>query len=296
MSLKINTSVPSEELATQPNVLNLQPKQPTVVEGNLTGVTSTSPAASEDANDVKTEEKPLSPHFAQLARRERMLRRQLEDMKRREEAFKSKEQEYSSKYVPRDQIAEEFRSNPMESMRKYGLSYDQLTQAALNAPSPQDQMISELKKEIAALRGGVDETKNLISKQQSDAYDQALNQIRMETKQLIFQDPQFETVKEMAAEESVVELIKETFDKTGTIMSVEEAAKEVEEYLLDETLRLMKNKKIQERMNPAPAASAPEVKAPITSAKTLTHANSASQTKGLTAYERAMLAFKGELK
>lgn len=302
MSFKINTSTYSEAaepkgtLTGETMKISTQIKHPTVSESVSRETIPSEVAASTPSEAV--EEKPLSPQFAQLAKRERMFRRELQALKAREASMKAKESEYANKYVPRDQIAEDFRTNPIEAMRKYNLSYDQLTQAALNAPSPQDQTIADLKKEIEALRGGVDETKNLISKQQADAYDQALNQIRMEAKMMVFNDPQFETIKEMKAEESVVELIKETFDKTGTILSVQDAAKEVEDYLLDETLRLVKGRKIQERLNATPAAASEIVaaKAPSSAPKTLTHANVTSPSKGMTNVERAMLAFRGELK
>lgn len=306
MSFKVNTSVPSEELANAPAVMDTPkvklssaptpaPIQQETVSESVSSETTPEVTEAAVTPEAKVEEKTISPQYAQIAKRERMVRRQLEELKQREAAFKNREQDLLTRYVPKDQIAEDFRTDPLGSMKKYNLSYDQLTAQVLNGPTPQEQTVAELRREIAALKGGMDETKELITKQEAQRYEQAIHQIRTETKVLVENDPNFEMVKEMRAGETVVELIQETFKKTGTVMSVEEAAREVEEYLLEEILRVAKGKKIQGKMMSTPAA-ATEPMAQTNSAKTLTHASLSSGSKGLSNYERAMLAFKGELK
>ncbi len=81
---------------------------------------------------------------------------------------------------------------------------------------------------------------------------------------------------------------------------MEEAAKEIETYLLDEAMKLAGLNKVKQRLKPAAPQAATEKPPGEPASKqsqakpTLTNAMSA--TRPLTPKERAMLAFRGELK
>jgi hypothetical protein len=93
-----------------------------------------------------------------------------------------------------------------------------------------------------------------------------------------------------------VELIERTFKQYGVLLSVEDAAKQVEDYLVEEAFKLTKLKKIQQRLAPAqkPVEAKLEPQKQPQTLKTLT--NAVSSSGRVSVRERAIAAFKGQLK
>lgn len=254
---------------------------------------STSGAVSEETKEVSAPEESLSPKYAQYARKEKALRSKIEEIRAREEAVKAKEAEFESSYVPKATLAERFKKDALGLANEFGVSYDEIAAQALTQPDP---AIQKLLQKIEQLEAKTNQNLSRQDDQQKRAYDQAVNQIRTDAKLLIDSDAAYETIQSTGNVEAVVELIKETYEKEGTLLSVEDAAKEVENYLLEEALRLAQLRKVQERMKPQ--APVEEVKLPAAEKlpmKTLTNAQMAT-SKPMSRKERAILAFKGELK
>lgn len=266
------------------------------------------PAEEEAPKEAtETKEEPLSQQYAILARKEKALQAKVraheaavkarEDALRlREEAVKSKES--GSDFIPKDKLMKD----PFGMMQELGISYDQLTEMALNQPqvdSATKAYLDKLERETQAIREELKSNKQSQEEQQKKAYDQAVNQIRKEAQQLVKDNPDFETIKETGSVDDVVDLIEQTYKKSGELLSVEDAAKEVEEYLIEEALKISRIKKIQQRMAPAtkPATQQqPEPKAaPQNPPQMKTLTNAVGTAKRLTARERALLAAQGKL-
>lgn len=264
--------------------------------------------SSPEATEVKTDE-PISAQYAQLARKEKAVRAKVQEMKAaelsvkaREEALAAKETELQAKYdrdyIPRDRL----KKDPFAVLNETGVTYDEITQQALNQPKPEDQAlqatIQELKSKIASLETAQETSKKSAEDTQQRNYQEAVKQIRNEVVHAVNSNPDFETIQATGASEDVVELITQTFEEEGRLLTVEEAAKQVEDYLLEEALRLARLGKVQKRLaptsQPTPAESKPLENKQPQQTKTLT--NSIGATRPLTAKERAVLAFKGELK
>lgn len=274
-----------------------------------------SPANSEASSETKpaeattSKEEPLSTQYAILARKEKALRakalQQEQALKAkeaallaREEAIKAKDSEYQSKYISKDMI----QKNPLQVLADLGFSAEQITSLALNSPSQESLAhkaeLETLKAEIRSLREESTGVKKSIEQRDTEAEKQVLSQFKRETEMLIDADPEFETIKATDSVQDVVDLIKKTFKEDGILLTVEEACKEVETHLVEEASKLAKLSKLQKLFGSKPAEAAK----PIVSdqgkqqpqVKTLT--NSISASKPLNARERAILAFKGELK
>ena len=85
--------------------------------------------------------------------------------------------------------------------------------------------------------------KNQVESQTS-SYNAALKQIERDTQSLVSTDPEtYEMIKSTGSVKDVVELIEATYKEEGRLMTVEEAAQEVEEYLADEAWKLAQTKK-----------------------------------------------------
>lgn len=265
--------------------------------------TNEAPAAPEAAQVEATkaptkEEPPLSRQYAILARKEKAIRTQAQELKAREEAVRVREEAVKatpsfdeSKYIARDKL----KAETLSVLANEGITYDELTNQILNTPKqdPATQAyLQRLEAKIAELEGKTQSVAKSYEEQQTQQYNQAVNQIRTEAKQLILSDSSFETIKETNSLEDVVDLIKRTFEEDGVVMSVEEAAKAVEDHLVEEAIKIAKLSKIQKRLSPAaqPPQKLQDPKQP--QMKTLT--NAVGTSRPLTAKERAVLAFKGE--
>ena len=155
-------------------------------------------------------------------------------------------------------------------------------------------VLSELGLELENLKTSQANVSKTLEQSQEQARQQAVRQITNDVTRLIESNTEFETTKAMNAIPAVVQLIEDTFDEQGILLSVEDAAKQVEEYLVEETLKAFAIPKIKNRLAPpAPEATATEKVQP--KMQTLSRANAPAPTKALTPRERAMLAFQGKL-
>lgn len=266
--------------------------------------------------EVKTKavDPALSRQFAQLARQEKALRAKVQQqdqaLKAREQALAVREAKFSEPQQPQFDASkyvslEDFKANPLKVMAQTGLSYDELTQQLLNVSTTDprtEALIGRLEAKIKALEDGAEDTKKSYAETQQQTYNAAVKQIEYDARDLVQMDPNFETIKATNSVKDVVELITRTHAKTGKILSVEEACNKVEEYLVDEALKLTRIGKIKSRLEQSSAVKVQTQKQPPKpldrqiqpGMKTLT--NAASSTRQLSAKERAVLAFKGELK
>jgi len=277
----------------------LSQSQNTIVEGQ--------DSAPQEAAKPR-EESPLSERHALLARREKQIRQREQQIRAKELAIKAAEDAArsatpakpaldESKYVPKDRLTQD----PFTVLNELGLTYDQLTELALNAPKPEQlammNEIKTLKAELQAVKGETEKTQKSIEEQNTKSYQQALNDIKHQVTRLVSSDPAFETIKATRSVGDVVELIEKTYNEDGILMTVEEAAQQVEDYLVDEAVKIARLNKIQQKMKPATTLTSqtkPNGQSPQQpQMKTLT--NSVSSSRPLSAKERALLAFEGRL-
>jgi len=255
-----------------------------------------------DQPKVAPPEEPLSSHYAALARRERALRQRERELKAAQAKLQPKEPEKPtfdpSHYVDKDRLTKD----PFKVLSELGLTYDQLTEMALNAPKPEQlammNEISALKAEIQALKGETESTKKSFEENQKAQREQALRQIKRDVVDLVRSGEEYELIKKTGSYNEVVELIEKTFDRDGYTLSAEQAAQEVEDYLVEQAEQLARSKKIQQRLAPkqqeAQVPKSPaEPKQNNTPLKTLT--NAVSTSRQMSARERALLAFEGKL-
>jgi hypothetical protein len=270
-----------------------------------------------DISEVsEVEEKPkedpaLSRQFAQLARQERALRAKqqqqdqayksrLAELEAREKALVGKTQFNPDEYIPKARL----KQDALSVLEAEGITYDQLTERAMTR-QPVDPVlqhtIDQLNAKIADLEAKTEASTKGFQESQQTAYQSAIKQITNDAITLVKNNPQdYEAIAKTKTVKQVVKLIEDTYNKDGILLSVEEAAQEVENYLVEENYRMASSiDKIKKRMQTAAQQNATEVKTqasnkqPQPGMKTLT--NSASSSRQLSAKERAILAFKGEL-
>lgn len=277
-----------------------QPQASNEPSGQLPNIEAPKAETSPEPAKAPTEapKETLSTQYAQLARKERALRARAQELKQREEALKAQAEPKptpTANGIP----LEEFKKNPWKFMQDAGISYDQITQQALNAPSPeqqqQQQLFDTMQSKIAELESKLNGQAKTWEESQKTQYQQAVHQIKSDVTSLVNSNESFETIKATDSISDVVELIEKTFHADGYLMSVEEAAQQVEDYLAEEAYKLSQLKKIQSRLKsasataPAATSKLPEVvNQQSQPSKTLSNAMTGSRQ--LTARERAMAA------
>lgn len=299
-----------EELGAVTNPSGIDNKQ------NLTSEQAVETQAPETTEETKSptpkEDPELANRYAQLAKREKQVRLKQQqadaaikakeaDLKAREEALAQKASFDPSQYIPKSRLKE----NAWDVLAEEGVTYDQLTQQALveQPRNPRyENIIAKQQAELNELKAMINKGIESQSESQKQQYAAAVKQIATDVRNLVSNDPEFEMVKATGSIQDVVELIEKTYAEDGIVMNVEDAAKEVENYLVEEGLKLTRIEKIKKQL----AASASTADAKLTEKKTQSNpkqpqqmktlTNATSSTRTLSAKERAILAFKGELK
>lgn len=236
------------------------------------------PDASVQATGVAEATQPLSPQFAELAKQRRALQ-----VKEREFAEKEKALGGSTKA----ELEARIKSSPLSVLQEFGVTYDQLTNDILSAQGGINPDIQSLKAEIKALKEGVDKT---FSDKDVANERAVLAEMRRNVNQLASQGDDFEMIRETQSESDVIDLIHRTYKKTGEILDESEAMTLVEEYLINESLKLARLKKVQGKLTP----EVPLQPQPPTGMRTLTNKDSAKPT--MDRRQRAIMAMQGNLK
>lgn len=259
---------------------------------------------SETKAETKVSEEPLSSQYAILARKEKAIRLRDQQLKAREAAIKASEEAAKApkapsfdetKYVSKEKLSQD----PFSVLTEMGLTYDQLTEFALNGPKPKEiELMNEIKSmrdELKALKGDTESTRKTFQEYQEQNEKHGINELTKRATTLIDTNPEFETIKETGSIGDVVELIKQTLKEDGVLLTVEEAAQQVEDYLVEEALKLARIKKIQQKLAPKAPAEGQKLTDQSKKSELKTLTNSVGTSRQLSARERALLAFEGKL-
>lgn len=276
----------------------------------------TDPPAEIPQEPAKLEpDQQLRQNFEKLSRQERALRAKVQQQEaklaEREAAIAAKEQQWAQEradkeaqyrrdYIARDQI----KQDALSVLDEAGVTYDDITQQAVSR-APTDPRV------LRAMNSLQDQVKNLSEKleqaqqQQTQAQESsvqaALKQIEVDVTKIVRNNPDFELIDKQGRVKSVVKLIKDTYDKTGEVLDASEAAEMYEQELLDRAMNSYTSiQKIQKRVSEANAKAKEPQKTQTqpqqTQPQMKTLTNAASASRKMSARDRALLAFKGELK
>lgn len=306
-----DTPPPQAQEMPVANPNRISPEEMSAIKPSTSSENVDNPTSTEAAPEpVRSKPEPTESEkrFYQLARQERQLRmkaqQQAQELQRQKEAFElekktwiDKQTDYDKNYFPKTQL----KDNTLQALAEAGVSYDDLTQQILNQAPPNPQMeayVKRLEAQINDLKKGQDEQKQQLQTREQEQRKAAERQIQVDAADLVKSNPvAYEAINQLGPRgvKEVVRLITQTYDKDGVLMTVEQAADEVENYLVEENFNMAsKISKIKKRLagNDTQPKTVEEPKQ--TQMKTLT--NASASTRKLSARERALLAFKGELK
>lgn len=256
------------------------------VKGQTEPVTPAEPASKPETNQ----------EFDVWARKEKQMRAQQRKLSEERDALKARITEYETGYIPKSRLA----SDPWSVLSEAGLTQEQLTEQLLNQPDLNDPATRMLMNKIKQLEAKQTAAERAAQDSVQQQYKQAISQITNEVKMLVDAEADYETIKSTGMHDAVVELIEQTYQSSGTLMDIAEAAKQVENYLVEEAFKLAQLGKVKSRLAPSPAAapdSAPK-SADTKMLETLTNNIPTPAPKRLSEKERrarALAAFAGKL-
>lgn len=249
---------------------------------------TSTPEGQPNTIEASPEAKQLDPQHDALAKKESALRAREREFQAKETALEARIKtaidEALSQYKGR------LKKSPLDVLNEEGLTYDQLVEQAVNMPDPATRAIQQ---KLEALEANQKQQVEDAKKAADGQRQAAINQIRHDTSELIESDPQFETIKSTGSVDDVVELITRTFDESGKLLTVEQAANMVENELFEEAVKIASLGKVRAKLAPQLTPEIiQEAKKEKQPATTLT--NNMSSKRPMTSRERAIAVFKGE--
>jgi len=201
---------------------------------------------------------PFSRRFAQLAREQKKLRQERDEMKRVQQELDARKGTVSTY----DDLQKLARENPYEVMQKLGLDYEALSRQVLQDGeiTPEQKMAGEMKR----LRDEIDSMKaeraELLKKEEAKKYQDTYSTFVDEIKSFVDNTSEFDFVKANNAYHVVAEVMQEHYNSTQEVMSYDDAAKMVEDYYEAEAEKYLAVPKLEQRLKErfAPAKTEPE--------------------------------------
>ena len=201
---------------------------------------------------------PFSRRFAQLAREQKKLRQERDEMKRVQQELDARKSTVSSY----DDLQKLARENPYEVMQKLGLDYEALSRQVLQDGeiTPEQKMAGEMKRlrdEINAMKA---ERAELVKQEEAKKYQDTYSTFVDEIKSFVENTSEFDFVKANNAYHVVAEVMQEHYNSTQEVMSYDDAAKMVEDYYEAEAEKYLAVPKLEQRLKErfAPAKTEPE--------------------------------------
>lgn len=279
-------------LPGKPNQAQAQPKPPEA------------PSTKDGQEEAPKEEVPKGPTMEErleaMERRERALVKQLRSLREQKE-----EQPKEDGKLTAAEWAERFKQNPEE----VGVTYEEMVDIYGRQPETEgDRQVLALQKQIAALEERLQKADEAQQNRQSEAYQNAKKQLSREVGRLVEDNQDFALIGSSHSQNLVVDYIEKVYQEEGELISVEEAAKEVEDALLEQAASMAKLEKVRKQIgeNPQGAQSqtAPEKEASETPTEQKIPARAGgttlsnrliaeSRSRTLTRYERAILRAEG---
>ena len=191
----------------------------------------------------------FSRKFAALSRREKEIRAKEAEYDKRIAELEERLGSFGKKPEPEPELPIEYRlkKDPLRALEDMGLSYDKLTELALNDGKLTPEMQMRLMRE--ELEGDYkkkfEELENrILEKEKSDEqrrYDDIQRGFQNEIEDFVESNAdRYELIKANEANDIIYDVIEEHYNDTGRILDIEEAAEAVENYLEEEAEKIFK--------------------------------------------------------
>lgn len=209
----------------------------------------------------------LSPQITAMARKEQAQRKREQTFLQREKAFEAKLAD-AEKYA---QLKTKLAAKDYSAADELGMTYEEYTQYLVDkqaATNPEEQRYKTLEERQTALEKAQEE-------QTVKEYQQNQALWKQEIAKVVTENEAFSTIKELGMEDAVLRHVNDSFDEDGVELTVEQAAKEIEDALVQRAEKFASVTKIKKRFEEPPKV----LGAPKTSPKTITQSMTVSSEK-----------------
>lgn len=270
-------------------------------------VPQTPPSAPEVKPEAKMDEK-LSSKFAALSRKSKELSERETKWKSDQEVVradaakaKAEADQYRDKYGRFATLEEKMKTDKRAGlkwlMEDQGATAEELSDYLLEELNPdpsrrQERAVSDIEKrlmdKITALEGKQTAKEQAeLDKQklsETERFEQTVTQVKTEIKQMIDGSDEYELIRLNEAYDTVLEVLEHQYNKTGRIMTYEEAAGLTESYLDEQATKQYEAKRAKQAAKPTEPAKL-KTTSPTLSNTLSTEVHSAVETKPRTREE-----------
>lgn len=166
----------------------------------------------------------LSPQVAALARKEQRFRQQQQEMEKERASIAAEKEEIAQLKAMKAKLAAKDYSG-LDGLVDYN-EYSQYQVDKLNGSDP-------VAEEIKRLNGKLNDLEKSTQDNVTKQFEAAVSERRTATNALIESSPEFPRIKKAKAQEAVVKHILDTWENDSQELSIEQAAKEVEQLLVE---------------------------------------------------------------
>ena len=241
--------------------------------------------SNQDSTESAAEEVEQSLEAAQEPEKNDDFSRKFAALSRREKEIRAKEAEYEQRIAELEQrfVAQEpqkepeipfdvrLRQNPLKALESVGLSYDKLTELALNDGKLTPEMQMKLMREELETdyKSKFEDLENRLVEKEKGLEEQRYEDIKLgfqnEIESFVNSNGQeYELIKANDANDVVYEVIEEHYNETGKILDIKEAAEAVESYLEEEATKLLQLSKVRSKFNPGDNEQEPQRQSQVT--------------------------------
>lgn len=194
----------------------------------------------------------LSPKVSAIARKEQAIRA-------REKALIQKEKEQAEKLAKADkyeQLKTKIANKDYSALDEEGVAYEEYVKHELNKEASKDpaaERVRQLEEKLSAVQKAQEEA--VVKEYQAN---QAL--WKNEIVRVVSENPEFATIKKAGKEDLVLQHINDSFEEDDVELSVEEAAKDIEEALKGKAKEWAALLETDEKVPEAKVLGAPKTK------------------------------------
>lgn len=187
--------------------------------------------------------------FQRIAKQERHLS---EERKKIEEARKAFEQDRADVEAYRN-LKKLKDADPFEVLNQLGLSYDQLTQLAIEKAKPSDPLAKKALEEVQKLQNELQSAKQ---KEQQERFAKAELQLMTEITK-VAKESEYDVIEKLGAHSTVREYMEEMYAQTGEIPNIKDACQAVTDHIASLYQKISDSKWVKPKEEPKPVAKEP---------------------------------------
>lgn len=216
---------------------------PLTTETGQPAINSEPGVSTEESSGAPQEETlTLSPQVAALARKEQKFRQREIDLKKQTQSLETERAEIAELRALKAKLQQKDYSG-IEDL----VSYDDYTKYLIEKDSnltPEQLALKKLSTEIESVKARQQED---VSKR----FEAAVRERREAVNSLIQSNPEFSSIKELKQEEAVVQHILDSWEFDNIELKPEEAAKEVEQELIERAKKWNQLSKLKSQLDPS---------------------------------------------